>query len=450
MPRPTKPTEVRAGTKTYKILSVLFDEPRLKAKNYAQLSRMIEDVYDFKFGRRKLGEVIKSFNEGLYIFNGLTVEDTGKLDNVSSKCKRCRKKKKELTRNKDVYVQPEFTLGIEEEHPVKKFEQLCEEEGIDPSETTGGWVKTKNLSVRIKRDEINTEKELNKLIAKAKEFLKEGFDKTHIQPEPTNNNERIGVVHIADLHIGAYVEGLLKTPDFNVSILEEKLKRASDMINGFRFEEVHVQIYGDLIESFTGLNHPNSWKEMEQGVYGVEAVKIAVETISKYFLDRISNVSKVFIIGGNHDRVSSNRVEDSKGGVANLVAYCLDLKGYDVKFNPLVLTNTIGGIHYIMLHGDKGVSKRGTKEIIWDYGKQGKFNMVVEGHLHNRIQKLTTKAIDGFKMITDDSVDCRRQILPSVFTGNSYSNDNNWFANSGFVVTKDNGYGLPLVIDIPL
>jgi hypothetical protein len=169
------------------------------------------------------------------------------------------------------------------------------------------------------------------------------------------------------------------------------------------------------------------------------------------------------MVGGNHDRVTSNNKEDTKGGVADLVAAMLRLSGYDVTFSPLVVPVEIDGIMYIMLHGDKGVSKRSTSDIICSYGQLKKpviedgkivekkmFNFVLEGHLHSRIQRMSAGAIDKFKIVTDDSIDMRRQVLPSIFTGNSYSEDNNWFSNSGIVITHNNGRGVPCVLDLPI
>ena len=119
--------------------------------------------------------------------------------------------------------------------------------------------------------------------------------------------------------------------------------------------------------------------------------------------------------------------------------------GYDVEFDPIVTTQQVEGIFHINLHGDKGVSKRPTKEIIWDYGVQGLFNFVFEAHLHSIIQKLSTSQRNAFKTIKDDSIDCRRMHLPSFFTGNYYSESLNFFSNSGYTLIWDNGKGVPNV-----
>jgi hypothetical protein len=82
------------------------------------------------------------------------------------------------------------------------------------------------------------------------------------------------------------------------------------------FDVVHVHLLGDLIESFTGLMHLNQWKELD--IWGVKAVKMFVETIKRHFLDLVPNIGSIKIVGGNHDRVTSNKKEDVGAGVADL------------------------------------------------------------------------------------------------------------------------------------
>jgi hypothetical protein len=91
-----------------------------------------------------------------------------------------------------------------------------------------------------------------------------------------------------------------------------------------------------------------------------------------------------------------------------------------------------------------------TPEMSWAYGEQGKFNFVMEGHLHSRIQKLNAKTVQNFKIIDDDNKDCRRQVCPSLFTGNTYSEQGGWSTTPGFLITESNGSGKPIVHDYSL
>lgn len=248
--------------------------------------------------------------------------------------------------------------------------------------------------------------------------------------------ENIGVIKIADLHYGALVQNLLRTPDYNPNILAEKLSVAVEKINSRNFDLVHIHFQGDLIESFSGLSHKNSWKSMDVNIIGAQAVKGCVELLHKHFLSKINNVGEIKMVAGNHDRVTSDNKEDENGDAANLIAWGLDLIGYNVEFNPNIISHEVSGVNHIILHGHNIVSKRPTKEIIWDYGKQGMFNLVVEGHLHSIIEKLSVNQRNSFQTTKDDSLDHRRIICPSFFTGNSYSERLNFFSNSGFMIVS--------------
>lgn len=254
------------------------------------------------------------------------------------------------------------------------------------------------------------------------------------------------VVTLADLHFGAYIDNLLKTKPFNIDILSNMLNEIADIVNEkHKGKVVHVHILGDIIESFTGLNHINSWKGLQKGMIGAEVVKLSTTVIHTNLLSRINKLASVKIIAGNHDRVTSNKAEDTDGDVANLVAWGLKLIGYNVDYNPFILTHLVDGINYILLHGHDSVSKKTTKDICWDYGVQGVFNFITEGHLHSIIEKLSVAQLKNFKTIKDDAVDHRRMNCPSLFRGNSYSERLGYTSNSGFLVSENNGKGIPNV-----
>lgn len=267
---------------------------------------------------------------------------------------------------------------------------------------------------------------------------------------PRSGSDKVGVLKISDLHLGAFVEDVIKSRKFSTEHLISYFQETVEIVNQHNYDIVHVHMLGDLIESFTGLNHVNSWKSMQNGMYGAEAVKAITRILHEVLLSKINNLGEVKIVAGNHDRVTSNNSEDVKGEAANLISWGLELIGYDVEFNPLVITHTIGNITHILTHGHHGISKQETKGIIWDYGVQGNFNFVCEGHLHSRIQKLSATQKSKFKTIKDDSVDHKRMVLPSYFTGNYYSESNSWTTTPGFLIVEDNGRGLPNCFDYSL
>lgn len=217
------------------------------------------------------------------------------------------------------------------------------------------------------------------------------------------------------------------------------------------FLVVDVLLLGDLIESFTGLNHANSWKGLQKGMFGAKAVKLFTELFSDFCLSKINNLGGVKIVAGNHDRTTSDSKEDTDGGAAELIAWGLQLLEYEVEFSTSLLAHEMDGINFIMNHGHLPLTKKlRTEEICWKYGKKGMYNFVVEGHLHSRIAKMTINQRSSFQLLGGDAVDSRRQVCPSFFPGNNYSEGLGFSTAPGFLIVEDNGNGKPNVFDISL
>lgn len=262
---------------------------------------------------------------------------------------------------------------------------------------------------------------------------------------------RQGVVTLADLHFGALVTNSQINPDYSPELLRSMLFKASQRVNKLDFDLVHVHLLGDLIESFTGLMHKNQWKQIAPDHYGVKVVKLFVEMFKTHFLDNLDNLGKIKCVGGNHDRTTSDNKEDTEGGAADLAMWGLKLLGYDVEFSPTVLTHTVDDITYILNHGHHFLTKKTTtKEMCWTYGVKGNYNFVCEGHLHSRIAKMTANRVQAFQTVQDDAIDSRRMVFPSLFTGNTYSEQGGWSTTAGFIVTETNGNKKPIVYDFPL
>ena len=261
-----------------------------------------------------------------------------------------------------------------------------------------------------------------------------------------HKSDREAVLKWADLHLGAHIRNLLLTKDYDSDILMKGLLTSVEEVNVYGFKKVHVHINGDLIESFSGLNHINSWMSMNKDQIGANAIKLCTDILHKAF-SKINNLGLIQIVAGNHDRTSKANDEDVKGGAADLIAWGLQLMGYNVEFHPYITTHLVEGINHVNLHGEKGISKRSTKDIIWDYGIKGKYNFVFEAHLHSLIEKLSASARDKFKVIRDDAIDHRRMHLQPFFTGNYYSETLGFNSNAGYCIVWDNGRGLPQVFN---
>jgi predicted phosphodiesterase len=259
------------------------------------------------------------------------------------------------------------------------------------------------------------------------------------------------VIVISDLHLGSLVTGLIKTPNFSKEICIEYLESAVDEINKQVYDNAHVFILGDLVETISGLNHINSWQELGHKEHGANIIKIATEVLHEHFLSKIQRLKNIKIVAGNHDRLTAQKDADPECSGANLIAWGLSLLGYNIEYNSLCIRNEVDDICYVLLHGDKGISRKQTKEIVWDYGKQGIFNVVLEGHLHSRMERTVNRKLPQLKHLEHcDTVDTRRFICPSFFTGNFYSESNGWTSTPGFKIIKSNGKGRPNVFDYTL
>ena len=271
-----------------------------------------------------------------------------------------------------------------------------------------------------------------------KKALKQAFkDFKKYEPEENKYEDEVDtVVTLADLHFGAYVSASQISPEYSITVLCDMLEYAAEKANTYSVGNIHVHLLGDLIESFTGLNHKNSWKGLDKGMFGVSAVKLFVELFKKHFLDNLISLGSIKMVAGNHDRVTSDSSEDTDGGAAELVAWGLEMLGYDVEFSTSVLTHLVDDTNYILNHGHLGLTKKmSTKELCWTYGKKGYFNYIQEAHLHSRIRKLNAKQVQGFQLISDDNNDCRREVFPSFFTGNPYSENLGFSTMPGFKIS---------------
>lgn len=262
------------------------------------------------------------------------------------------------------------------------------------------------------------------------------FDKKKVKTKKVPK-KKVGVVTTADYHIGAEVEGLDLTQDFNLDILLGYIDRMVEEINAKEYSEVHFVMLGDMIESFTGLNHINSWKSLNKNLIGANAVITTYKVIHS-MLSKINNLSQVYLIAGNHDRITSSNKEDTKGEVADLLAFFLGEKlNVPITYKSLVISTVIDNINYIFSHGNHAISSSNKIDtLLMEYSIPGHFIMSVKGHKHTRL-------------VEKDSSKARSILCPPLFTGNTFSEQLGMSTVPGFLVMEQqNGY--PRVEDIPL
>ena len=248
-----------------------------------------------------------------------------------------------------------------------------------------------------------------------------------------------GVHTIADLHIGADIEKNGVLPAYNIDIAKQRLDEAAELINQENNAKNTICFNGDFIESFTGLNHINSWKGIDKKYgYGTKATIMACELLTD-FLQKVDNVEEVLIVAGNHDRVTSNNNEDVDGEVVHWIHFILNERfksNFNVDCSVDVISRAIDNVCYIWTHGHLTLSKRSPAEIINIYGIPGMFCLIIEGHFHTRKVKADTSRY-------------RSIVISSIFTGNSYSKNLGYSTLPGFVSCFSNGR-YPIVVDIPL
>lgn len=160
------------------------------------------------------------------------------------------------------------------------------------------------------------------------QWLAESIEAQLNEPTPLISapGSKTGILVLTDLHNGAEVENLPRTPDFNMTVLKEKILRCVDKINSHRYEKVHLFLLGDLVESISGLNHLNSWKSMAKNAYGHRILINTFYLIRDYLISRIHNLKSVSLVSGNHDRISISNEVDNEGVACNLISFMLGLQ----------------------------------------------------------------------------------------------------------------------------
>lgn len=304
-----------------------------------------------------------------------------------------------------------------------------------------------NYQIKVWFDRIEKEEEEKKKWEEAKEdLLKHLKGRKTILKKKKVKETKIGVVPLADFHIGAYIRNLIKTPDFDIDKITDMLDEVADTVNALDYSEVHVALLGDFIESFTGTNHPGTWKELMIKGYGGNIIISAYEILEN-FLAKITNISKVYMVSGNHDRITASNKEDQKGEVVEVLAHFLNKHtNLEIIYNPIIVSNVIDNICYLFTHGHHNFTKKSIEHIIWKYGKQGYFNLVLQGHWHTRKKK---EPVTNMQTVYSDSGDYRGITCPSLFTGNFYSETGGWTSTPGFLIIQ-NRHNSPAVFDIPL
>lgn len=312
-----------------------------------------------------------------------------------------------------------------------------------PEERTNYQVK-----LWLKRRDKSSQERLEEILE-----LVKGYTPTPIKFVPAR--EKTGVVVISDLHLGAKVKDLIRTKDFDLGVLQDMLQEVAERTNRVGFKEVKLIMLGDYFESLSGLNHLNTFKSLDEDMWGANPI-IAAHIVLTHFLSSINNLTGVYMVSGNHDRMTADNKIDNTGEGGKILWYLLrqTYPELDVMYHNSVLSVVLDDINYILTHGDKGYSKKDFSKFILDYGIAGHFKLSLQGHWHSRttfkVYATERKMYDEVEVVSRDEVDYRRIVCPPIFSGNWHSESEGYSSTPGFLIMWNNGKGKPNIMDISL
>jgi hypothetical protein len=368
------------------------------------------------------------------------------------------------------------TQGIVTNQPIHTLEQLLQVCEIDTSVWTvydlkcnaWGVSSWKNggqkeygtnyqVTAKMRRRELDVEETFEQLVPLLKEYKPRPLSQ-NVLVNPGGKHGGVGVLSVADFHLGADIKDLIRTRNFNPEILMDYLHAVADRVNREKYEKVVVNILGDLVESITGLNHLSTFKSLGQGMWGANVLIQSYVMIRDHFLASIQNLSEVNMVAGNHDRITPSKDIDNMGEGANIVAFMLQQHygdSLDINFHPLLINKEIDGMFYILTHGDKGLSKKHPTKLVADFGDNEMFNLILEGHLHSLAKKKTVRRsqvdYQDVSLVSIDDMNYRQHTIPPLFTGNYWSESMGFASTAGAqICTNAGGRGFPETIDIIL
>lgn len=247
-------------------------------------------------------------------------------------------------------------------------------------------------------------------------------------------------IHIFDLHYGAEnpkdIKGIVP---FSPKVAKASFAAIAQRVNGLKAKKVHLFFGGDLIETFTGMNHPDSWKGIAAGHFGAHLVFETYQAIVNFAL-QINNLSTIVGVSGNHDRAASSNKEEDEGFIAEIIFKFIEisLPDVEVKFDRYIMVHKVDGICHIMNHGHFKLANVTPANLILEYGDVSCFNLLTSGHWHER-------------QVKEDHRLFRQIVCPSILPGNMYSRKSGYSTSPGYlIVYRDRLTNKPAIFDYPL
>lgn len=189
-------------------------------------------------------------------------------------------------------------------------------------------------------------------------------------------SEEITVI-IGDMHLG--MKGRFFSYDAAKQALSQILAGLPAACN------INVVFLGDIIHTVTGTNHKNTWQDIlfDKG-YGANGI-IEAYKLLLWFLAQIRGLQRVSIVGGNHDRLTSDRNEDQDDGGAHIIAEFLNVcLPVQVDFDPMLTKFDVGRLRMLNRHGDERADLAPAKDMYIEHAQDKDVFLVINiGHLHH-------------------------------------------------------------------
>lgn len=251
---------------------------------------------------------------------------------------------------------------------------------------------------KLYADHILIKDKLEQLKAISKEFFDSNLKNNNVpQYIKADNNEKIFIINLFDLHIGALVEsGSIYNNAYNEGVIYRRLKSVVERIEPYKYDKIIVNLGGDLID---GADNQTARRDhyLPQNMDNKQQVKTFLESMEwfvKSLMNLLNEPKNVFIYSvpcGNHGGILEYAIT---GSLFNKLTYKYGVQC--VLFDEFFGSYTIGDHTFVIMHGkDEKFMKKGfplilddnTKIRIYDWLEsqniRNKYIHIIKGDLHN-------------------------------------------------------------------
>lgn len=298
---------------------------------------------------------------------------------------------------------------------------------------TTTWRYTLHVSKKPQETPDGSEATLQEL----SDILRDGLTFSPVRVKAVK--DRTGVVMVADIHSGAKVDLSKHNPEFTYSVIIQKLDNIASQVNSMGFSRIVLGFLGDMIDTFSGLNHPDSWVEIHGGGKGMGAQAVMTTyRILMNFISKIHNLQEVVMVSGNHDRIGTKKADDPRGQVAELLAFMIaESTDIPVEYDPIIVSKPIDNINYLLTHMHLPLGSRPLSDIILEHGDSSRYNILVGGHKHRKSLK-KHYAVEEQHLV--DTKNYRAELVSPIFTGNFFSATLGVSTTAGFRIYERSAY----------